>query len=471
MTFAAPTAHDAVWDSRYLPAVAPDLLRREAARSPAEEAAFDTYAAEVLAQLAVFGSAVLLFGTLAWWPLDAVVWPDGRFVDAFAWLRIRAAAVELLSLVLFATSSYVRRHALLVAPLMYVLFVTSVGYSLGQLGGADLSWLADASLAVLPLVLLPLRLPARVIVTVTVAAALLGSFFLPFPANRAVPTASAQVAFLAFATLSSVLAGEVATRITRRVFFQKHALDEANAALARLTGELSTRVAEQTRDLRALAIHLERAQESERHRIARDLHDDLGQRLTAMRYTLARVERRVGDRDDDLPELVSDLAALVDGASGATRDFVSELRPRVLDDYGLLAAVEWLCERVRGREGVVCRLTVSQGFPDGVSAPDPESALCLFRVAQEATTNALKHAQARTLTVSLSAEGDVYTVAVQDDGVGFDPDAHADGFGLLGLRERLRAVDGTFTLDARPGRGTALRASLRAKPPTSEESV
>ncbi|MEZ4405450.1 MAG: sensor histidine kinase [Polyangiales bacterium] len=447
----------------------PELLRREAARSREDEAAFDAFAAEVGAQFAVFASAVLLFGTLAWWPLDAVVWPEDRYATAFFWLRVRASTVELLSLALFAASARARQRSLVVAPAMYVLFVVAIGYSLGELGGPDLTWLADAALAVLPPVLLPLRLRARLVVTGAVAAALLGSFFLPFAANRAVPTASAQVAFLAFASLSSVLAGELATRLTRQNFFQKRELDKANAALARLTDDLSLRVAEQTQELRDLALHLERAQESERRRIARELHDDFGQRLTAMRLTLARVERRVGERDDDLPELLNDLSALVDGASGATRDFVSELRPRVLDDYGLVAAVEWLCERVRAREGMRCDLTVSPGFPDGVALPDPESALCLFRVTQEATTNALKHARASALDVSLSVEGDVYSVTVRDDGVGFDPDAHAQGFGLLGLRERLRAVDGTLSLDARPGRGTRVTAALRAAPTAPEE--
>lgn len=449
--------------------MAPALFRREAVRSPEDETAFDAYAAVVGGQYAVFASAVLLFGTLAWWPLDAVVWPESRYATAFAWLRVRASIVELLSLAIFTASARARRHSLVVAPAMYVLFVISIGYSLGELGGPDLTWLADGALAILPPVLLPLRLRARLVVTGSVAAALLASFFLPFPVNRAVPTAWAQVAFLAFASLTSVLAGELATRLTRQTFFQKRELDVASAALARLTDDLSLRVAEQTQELRDLAIHLERAQESERRRIARELHDDFGQRLTAMRLTLARVERRVGERDDDLPELLNDLSALVDGASGATRDFVSELRPRVLDDYGLVAAVEWLCDRVRTREGMQCRLTVSPGFPDGVARPDPESALCLFRVTQEATTNALKHARASALDVSLSVEGEVYSVTVRDDGVGFDPDAQAQGFGLLGLRERLRAVDGTLALDAHPGRGTRVTASLRAAPTAPEE--
>jgi signal transduction histidine kinase len=448
--------------------VTPELLRREPVRSLEDEAAFDAHAAEVTAQFAVLGTVLLAFGTLAWWPLDAVVWPDDRHSTAFTWLRVRACAVEFLSLAVFTGSARARRHALVLAPMMYVLFTVSIGYSLGELGGTNLTWLADAALAVLPPALLPLRLPARVVVTGAVAAALLGGFFLPFPANRDVSTGWAQVAFMAFAMLSSVLAGAAATRLTRRSFFQKRELDQAHAALGQLSEGLAARVAEQTRELRSLAAHLERAQESERRRIARDLHDDLGQRLTAMRYTLARVEHRVAERDDDLPELVSDLSALVDGASGATRDFVSELRPRVLDDYGLVAAVEWLCDRVGAREDVACRLTVSPGFPDGIARPSPDRALCLFRVAQEATTNAVKHARARTIAVDLAVEGGHYAVSVRDDGVGFDPLAQARGFGLLGLRERVRAADGTLTLDARPGRGACVSALVPVEPSPAE---
>ena len=87
----------------------------------------------------------------------------------------------------------------------------------------------------------------------------------------------------------------------------------------------------------------------------------------------------------------------------------------------------------------------------------------------ELATNALKHAHASALEVSLSVEGEVYSVTVRDDGVGFDPEAQAQGFGLLGLRERLRAVDGTFSIDSRPGRGTRVTATLRAKPTEPEE--
>ncbi|MFO0649446.1 MAG: sensor histidine kinase [Polyangiales bacterium] len=444
-------------------------LHLDDVRAPHDEAAFDAYAAEVIAQYGTLASALLLFSLLAWWPIDALVKPDARYVVAFAALRTRAAVVAAVSLALFLSSRGVRRRATVAAPVMYVLFVVAIGYSLGALGGPDLTWLADASVAVLPMVLLPLRLPARVFVTTAVAVALMGSFFLPFPANLAAPTARAQVSWVVFVMLASVLAGEASTRLARRAFFQQRELDRTNAALATLTADLSARVAEQTQELRSLAIHLERVQEAERGRIARDLHDDLGQRLTAMRYTLARVERRVGDRDDDLPELLSDLSALIDGASSAARDFVSELRPRVLDDYGLVAAVEWLCERVRTHDGPRCTLTVSQGFPDGTALPDPERALCLFRVAQEATTNALKHAKASALEVTLSADDDRFSVSVRDDGVGFDPKASASGFGLLGLRERVRAAGGTLTIDARAGHGTHVRADVRSTRTDAEE--
>lgn len=438
-------------------------------RDALDEAAFGVYAAEVTARYGTLTSALLLFCTLAWWPLDAIVKPDERYVAAFTALRIRAALVEATALALFLKSSWVRRHARVTAPLLYLLLVAAFGYSLGALGGPDLTWLADATLAVIPVALLPMRLPTRVLVTVAVAAVLMASFFLPFPANLSAVTAHAQAAYIVFAVLASIAGGVVSTDLTRRAFFQQRELDRSNAALASLTDDLSARVAAQTQELRSLAIHLERVQEAERRRIARDLHDDLGQRLTAMRLTLARVERRVGDRDDDLPELVSDLSALVDGASGAARDFVSELRPRVLDDYGLAAAVEWLCERVRTHDEPRCTLTIAAGFPDGTALPDPETALCLFRVVQEATTNALKHAKARTLEVSLAAVDHRFRVSVRDDGVGFDPSHGAAGFGLLGLRERVRAAGGQLTIDSHPGQGTCVTAEVLSRHIETEE--
>lgn len=440
------------------------LLQPIRGLGPEDEAAFDAYASELTWQLGVLTATLMIVFIVAWWPLDAYVKPDERYEEAFAALRWRALAVDLVGLAALAGSKWVRHHSLVVAPVLYGAFLASMGYSLGALGGPDLSWLADAWLGIVPVAFIPLRWGPRLLATSLIGATLPAAFFLPFPENLQAPALAGQLSFCVFAVLFTVAIGELMFRVIRREFFQKRELDRVNAELSALTGSLSQRVAEKTRELRSLARHLDAALESERRRIARDLHDDLGQNLTAMRYALARLDDRLPERPEAVGELIEDLSALVDGTSATVRGFLTELRPRVLDDYGLAAAAEWLCEHVRATGAAACTLVVDPAFPDGDGRPEPETALALFRVVQEATTNALKHAGASAIEVALAVEGDAYTVRIGDDGVGFDPTAAPTGFGLLGLRERLHARGGELRVESSPRTGTRVTASLPAAP-------
>ncbi|MCB9549565.1 MAG: sensor histidine kinase [Myxococcales bacterium] len=454
----------------------PPIIRPIPGLSPADEAAFDAYAAELIAQLSLIACLVLLTCTVAWWPLDGWLMPP-RHQAAFEHLRLGVIGVELAGIAMFFRWSAARRRALVLAPLIHVAFALVLGLSLGPLGAEGLPWLADALLVIVPSVVLPLRLGRRIFATAAVAAALLGGFFLPDPSTLAGAAAWGQVSFALFAAVFSITTGEVLLRILRRVFFQRQELDRANAALASLTDSLAARVAEKTRELTALARHLDRALEAERRRIARDLHDDLGQLLTAIRYTLARLDARLPDRPEDVALLLDDLTGLVDGTRASVRGFLTDLRPRVLDDYGLAAAAEWLCERVQAAGDLRCTLAVDPAFPGAADVleadtplelqglePDADTSLALFRVLQEASTNALKHAGATTLAFALRVEGGDLVVEARDDGQGFDADAETAGFGLLGLRERLHAGGGDLQVESRPGGGTTLTARLPARP-------
>lgn len=436
----------------------PPFLRAVPTVDAGAEAAFAAHAAELTAQAGVVTAALMMLFTLAYWPLDALVEPDARFSEAFATLRLRALAIEALAVLILIREGWARRHALSVATLLYAALLGSFGLSLGALGGPDLSWLGDAWLGVVPIAFIPFRWPQRVLATCLAGAMLPAMFFLPYPENLRAPAAAGQLAFGVFAVLFTLAIGEVIYRVMRRDFFQNRALDRANGELSALSGSLAARVAEQTRELRALAGHLDAALEAERRRIARDLHDDLGQSLAAMRYTVARLEDRLPPEADAARDLTDDLSALLDGTAQTVRGFLSELRPRILDEHGLVPAAEWLCERLRASTTLACTLQVDPPAASAAHRLAPEAALVLFRVLQEATTNVLKHADARRVAVTLTAEGDgaALRLRVEDDGVGFDPAAATPGFGLLGLRERVRARGGALTLDARPGGGTRL---------------
>lgn len=433
----------------------PPLLQPMKYTTPADEAAFVAWADELTRQLGVIAQVILAVCAVAWWPVDGWVMADAADRAAFGTLRVGVLVVVGVGIALL-WSPLGRRHARLTSALIYAGLLAAIGSALGPLGTDGLTWLANAFLGIVPSALIPVALGGRIALTTLQGAALVGSFLVTAPPT---PGATAQVSFGIFAVFFTILAGEILLRVLRRTFFQKQALDRANAELSALSGSLAEQVAEQTRQLRNLARHLDRALEAERRRIARDLHDDLGQLLTAIRYTHARLDARLPERADEVDELLADLGGLIDGTSQSVRGFLTELRPRVLDDYGLPAAAEWLAERLR-TTGVACTLEVDPEFPGAryleatdskALSLDPEVALVLFRVLQEATTNALKHGQAQHIALALRMDAGHFVARVQDDGVGFDPVAATEGFGLLGLRERISAAGGALSIQSAPG--------------------
>ncbi|MCA9558558.1 MAG: sensor histidine kinase [Myxococcales bacterium] len=436
-------------------------------QGPALEAAFRAYAVELSAEFAVSAVLLITFFTVAWWPLDAWVMQPGAEREAFGVLRSRALVVEAVALAALLGSGWIRERILWLGPLAYAALMAAFGSSLGLLGADGLIWLADAFVGVVPAAFIPLSLKPRIAATALIGGGLVGGFFVVAPETLTQRAGLGQVSFALFAVVFTILIGEILLRVFRRSFMQARQLDAANAELADLSDSLAARVAAQTQDLRSLAAHLDEALESQRRRIARDLHDDLGQALTAIRYALARLDGKISHRTDDIEDMLEDLSTLLDGASGSVRGFLTELRPRVLDDYGLATAAEWLGERVRAA-GLACAVSVDPAFPGAADADglpttarlDGDLELALFRVLQEATTNALKHARATTVTLALKVDGGLYAAAVTDDGVGFDPSEGTPGFGLLGLDERVRARGGRLDIRSAPGAGTTIRAAL-----------
>jgi len=203
----------------------------------------------------------------------------------------------------------------------------------------------------------------------------------------------------------------------------------------------------------------EAATEDERRRWARELHDETLQGLGALRLSLAAARRSSEPEvwraalDDAITELDTEIANV--------RGIISDVRPAALDELGTEAAVEALSDRIRSR-GIDVALTVDLDWEAGRSATrhDDELETALYRIAQEAMTNGLKHSGAQLLTVDIAEADGHVTVSVHDDGQGFDASARAEGFGLLGMRERVELLDGTLTVVSAPGEGTTLSARL-----------
>jgi len=219
--------------------------------------------------------------------------------------------------------------------------------------------------------------------------------------------------------------------------------------------EQRRKAAEQERSgraLRRLQANVVEAREEERRRIARELHDELGQRLTALKMEVSSLARRVGLQAADMP--VSSMLAMLDETVAAVRRIASDLRPLMLDDLGLNAAIEWLARDTARRTGIDISVQVSEA-PE---PPDERLATALYRMVQEGLTNVVRHAQAGRVQVQLRRDGEVLELTVTDDGVGLpEPGAvREDAYGLLGLRERVAMLGGALTLDNRPGGGARL---------------
>lgn len=207
--------------------------------------------------------------------------------------------------------------------------------------------------------------------------------------------------------------------------------------------------------LRELGVRMREAREEEAKRIAREIHDDLGQALTALKMDIARVRTRASD-----PKLVADqlrdMDAVVDAALATTRRIAGDLRPTILDDLGLGPAIAWHAERVAARSGFECVVDVP---PEDV-AIDAAGATVLYRVLQEALTNVTRHAHARHVTVTLKEKPDGVVLEVRDDGQGYDPHAPTRSYGLMGMRERVAEVGGSLELESARRQGSLVRASV-----------
>lgn len=215
-------------------------------------------------------------------------------------------------------------------------------------------------------------------------------------------------------------------------------------------------------ELRLLAGHLDAAREAERTRIAREIHDEFGQMLTGFKYDLAWLEKKLVARPAvpraTLQEKVRAMGGLLAGMVLSVRRIAAELRPAVLDDLGLAAAVEWQVNEFGQRTGV--RAEVNAALPEG-EVPRP-IATALFRVLQESLTNVARHAGAASVRVDLHRRGGDLVLEVRDDGRGFQETelSKSGAFGLLGMRERILPLGGKCEIRSEAGQGTTVWVSV-----------
>lgn len=227
---------------------------------------------------------------------------------------------------------------------------------------------------------------------------------------------------------------------------------------------------ESRKQLRELSAHLQTVREEERTRIARELHDELGQMLTGVKLDAKWLADRLSGTQAEVTGKVDSMSRLIDETLDAMRRVAADLRPMMLDDLGLVAAVEWLTEDFCERTGICIRLEVDLEdgpceWTDAENGLDVKVATAAFRIVQECLTNVVRHAQADQVLVSLECHDDKLALMISDNGKGLPATSggKSGSVGIIGMRERVHAIGGKLHLFSIPGEGATILAIIPVK--------
>jgi signal transduction histidine kinase len=293
------------------------------------------------------------------------------------------------------------------------------------------------------MVSLPFLYPTNTLLFTVAATASSGALVASLSLSYGVATQRANVVSLVAFTLFVCVLGRLYNESRVREMRYR-------SSLRTLNNELESRVLAQTQALRALTVRLDDALESERRRIASELHDDLGQELTALRLQLQALLHSAPS--DAHRARLTAMGDGLDRAHVAVRAILESLRPRILDEEGLESALAWLATQFRERSGIACTVDVVL-----YDEPLPLVSLGAFRIAQESLTNIMRHARAKHATLTLQTEAHELCLTITDDGA---HEGVVPGRGISGMRERAERVGGSVTIAANPGGGTRVTARL-----------
>jgi len=294
--------------------------------------------------------------------------------------------------------------------------------------------------------LLPVRawLALLGVLFATLASAAIAEWLAEAPQTQAAIIVLALLAVGLLIALSRLLGADAVRREGLRAASERHAR------------ELESLIEARTRELSALSTHLQELSEKEKSELARNLHDELGGLLTAAKMDLSWLQSRVPD--PALQERLAQLGGVLDEAMDLKRRVVEDLRPSLLDHFGLPTALRAYVESACAKAGLRARIEVPE---DGGPMPK-ETSIALFRIVQEGLTNIIRHAGARSVTLRFAVERDACHIVLSDDGRGFDAADHRFRWshGITGMRQRVRTLGGQFEIESAPGAGATLRVSI-----------
>ncbi|MGB8076241.1 MAG: sensor histidine kinase, partial [Gallionella sp.] len=226
--------------------------------------------------------------------------------------------------------------------------------------------------------------------------------------------------------------------------------------------------------LRKLTAHIQTAREEEKTRIAREIHDDLGGTLTALKMETYRLAGKLSGSEQTalLLEQVESITQLIDNAVGVTRRVISDLHPAIIDDLGLAAALEWQCGQFRKRTGIACEVIGAEDKDDERKL-DKTTAINLFRIFQEALSNVARHSGATRVSAEFHQSDDEIILSISDNGRGL-PEKHViaqTSYGMRGMRERVAQLDGQILFDTPHGGGLRVTVILPVAAENNKEQI
>ena len=200
--------------------------------------------------------------------------------------------------------------------------------------------------------------------------------------------------------------------------------------------------------------HLQKVREEERTKVAREIHDELGQALTALKMDLSLLRKKISEGDKSITDKIESMYKLIDSTVHAVKKISTELRPGLIDDLGLSAAIEWQAEEFERRTGIRVKMDIAQNE----MKLDENLSISIFRIFQEALTNIARHARATKVTVYFKYKDKGVELMVQDNGVGISEEQinHAQSFGIIGMQERTEFMGGQVEIKGSPGKGTKI---------------
>ena len=210
--------------------------------------------------------------------------------------------------------------------------------------------------------------------------------------------------------------------------------------------------------LRNLASHLQSVREEERGLIAREIHDELGQVLTVLKIQISLLSNKLKSDQEDLKHKIASLSNLIDGAVDSVQRIASKLRPVILDELGLLSAIEWQTQEFEGNSGIHCSLSL----PSEDINFEKEKSTAVFRIFQEALTNVIRHSKASSVSISVQKNKNLFSLQVVDNGIGISNEQikNPHSLGLIGMNERALLVGGEVSIEGIPGKGTIVKVEM-----------